>query len=72
MNTYIIPIADFKAFDTWIHVIKARSLEECKDKLIDDISDIYKLPNNLFYTDWLEECDKIDLCIGEVKDIDEI
>ena len=73
MNTYIVPIADFKAFDTWIVKFNAYSLEDCENRLMEYLCELdERLPCNIHYTDFLEECDKKDICIGEITDIEEL
>lgn len=73
MNTYLVPIADTEEFDTWIVKISAPSLEDCEDKLMEYLCDMYKnLPTSIHYTDFIEECDKQNICIGEIQDIEEL
>lgn len=73
MNKYVIPICDWKASDIWNEVISARSLEDCQDKLMDKLCDMYGfLDTRKDYSDFIEECDINDLLIGEITDIEEL
>lgn len=72
MNKYIIPICDCQEFTIDNHIITATSFEDCENKLMDELCDEYEfLPTNVHYTDFLKACDKHDICIGEIKDIEE-
>lgn len=73
MNKYIIPVADFKAFDVTLYTITANGYKDCEEKLMKKLCEVYEdLPFGIHYTDFLEECDKLDIIIGEITDIETI
>lgn len=73
MNKYIIPICDWQAGDIWNEVISVRSLEDCQNKLMDILCDMYDfLDTGQDYSDFIQQCDKCDLLIGEITDIEEL
>lgn len=73
MNKYIIPICDWQSADIWNEVISARSLEDCQNKLMDRLCDMYDfLDTGQDYSDFIEKCDTNDLLIGEITDIEEL
>lgn len=72
MNTYLIPIADIEAGETWIHKVNARSLEDCKEKLIEYFSSEYEIDFSLDWNEFINEFNDHDFLIGEIIDIEEI
>lgn len=73
MNKYVIPVVDYTATDIWNEVISARSLEDCQNKLMDRLCDMYDfLDTGQDYSDFIEQCDKSDILIGEITDIEEL
>lgn len=69
MNKYIIPYCDIDNSQVGNHIIAARSLADCEEKvmhLYEDYSDS---------DDWntfLDDLDKQNILIGEIKDIEEL
>lgn len=73
MNRYLVAIHDNDAWDTWIQPFMATSLEDCEYKLMDYLCDYCEdLPNNLHYSDFLEELDKQNISISSITDIEEL
>lgn len=72
MNTYLVSIADIEANETWIQKINARSLEECKEKLIEYLSTEYEIDFSLDWNEFISEISDNGFLIGEITDIEEI
>lgn len=69
MNKYIVPYCIIQRNKCDIYTIIARSLQECKDKimvLFEDYSDKDD------WNDFLQELDESDILLGEIKDIEEL
>lgn len=73
-NKYLIPICDIEAGNTWIHTIIAKSITECKEKLMAFLIEYYDDFDE--YSNYSEFVSKLDsehnILIGSIKDIDEI
>lgn len=73
MNKYIIPVADFHLFDVVLYKITANGYKDCEEKLMKELCEVYEeLPIGVHYTDFLDACDKCDICIGEITDLETI
>lgn len=72
MNKYIVPICDIEAGSVWIKTIMAKSILDCKDKLMDEITEHYGFDNIENYSEFISYLDSQDILIGEIKDIDEL
>ena len=70
MNKYLCPLADLQAGEVWNQVISATSLNDCKDKLTDFITNEYDLNPTDDWTDFVEECNANDILIGQIEDIE--
>lgn len=71
MNKYIIPISDFINKDVWNEIILARSINECKDKLMESLMENYEeLEESDSYKSFVKQCLKKDLIIGDITDIE--
>lgn len=69
MNTYIVPICDILDNKVYNKKIVANSLSECKDKLMEDFSDISESSD---YTDFVKDLRDNDFLIGKITDIEEL
>lgn len=69
MNTYIVPICDILDNKVYNKKIVANSLSECKDKLMEDFSDISESSS---YTDFVKNLRDNDFLIGKITDIEEL
>ena len=75
MNKYIIPICDIEVDSVWTEVILAKSLSDCRDKLMDIILENYTTINDNFqnYEEFVSILDsKYDIIIGDIRDIEEL
>lgn len=76
MNKYLIPICDIEAGSCWIHVIMAKSLNDCKEKCINYILDYYEFDDFDDSMDFASFHNKLNydynIIIGNITDIDEI
>lgn len=73
MNKYVIPICDIEAGSTWIHIIMAKSLTDCKEKLMTELIERYDFEDFSNYSEfvnWMDESQNI--LIGSITDIEEI
>lgn len=72
MNTYIVPVADISSDPyVWIEIIKARSLSDAQDKIIDRFVEEYELNYPIDWEDFITILYESNLIIGEIKDIEE-
>lgn len=69
MNTYIIPFSLNN--DVWIETIKAKSISEAQDKLMNRLSNDWDLDIPADWEDFLTVIDNDGFRIGELKDIEE-
>ena len=69
MNTYIIPLSLNN--DVWIETIKAKSISEAQDKLMNRLSNDWDLDIPADWEDFLAIIDNDGFRIGELKDIEE-
>lgn len=69
MNTYIIPF--YLNNDVWIETIKAKSISEAQDKLMNRLSNDWDLDIPADWEDFLAIIDNDGFRIGELKDIEE-
>ena len=73
MNKYIIPICDIQGGHVWNVIIMARTRNECQEKLMQSLIAQYELfDDTLTYREFVEEADKKDILIGDIKDIEEL
>lgn len=73
MNKYFVAVCDCQQFNMLYYSFMARSFEDAEDKLMSKVHNLCKkIPDDLSYTDFLKECDKNDICIGEISYIDEL
>lgn len=72
MNKYIIPICDIGYSKVYNMIISARSLAECKEKLITSIASKYDLDEVMDLNEFIKIADKSDILIGKIQDIEEI
>ena len=73
MNKYLIPICDIEAGSCWIHVIMAKCLIDCKEKLMNELIELYDFEDHNDYSEfvsWLDESQNI--LVGSINDIEEI
>lgn len=67
MNRYLIPYCKIKDSKVGNHIIAARSLNECKEKLMQIYEDYSDSDN---WNTFIKELDDQDVLIGEIKDIE--
>lgn len=67
MNRYLIPYCKIEDSKVGNHIIAARSLNECKEKLM-KIYENYSDSDN--WNQFIKELDDQDVLIGEIKDIE--
>ena len=73
MNKYIVPICDIQAGIIYNKKIIARSLEQCKEKILQYLLDEYDFVNDLSsYRETIKLLDEHDVLVGSIKDIEEI
>ena len=70
MNKYIIALADLQAGETWTEKISATSLSDCRDKLVDLITNEYDFESGSEWLDFVEQCNANDILVGEIEDIE--
>lgn len=69
MNTYIIPFSLDN--DVWIESVKAKSILEAQDKLMNRLSNDWELDVPVDWEDFLAILDNNGFRVGELKDIEE-
>ena len=74
MHNYIIPLCDDEHIP-WIKIIRGTDINDAKDKIIDYILNEYdfdgiKYP--LDYAGFVDKCRKLDIYIGNIREIDEL
>lgn len=69
MNTYIIPFSLDN--DVWIETVKAKSLLEAQDRLMNRLSHDWELDIPADWEDFLAILDNNDFHVGELKDVEE-
>lgn len=72
-SKYLIPICDIEAGSVWIKSVMAKSIPECKEKIMNYLIEYYDFDYDSDYSDfvkWLDESQNI--LIGKITDIDEI
>lgn len=73
MNKYIVPICDIQAGLIYNKKIIARTLEQCKEKLLQYFLDEYDFVSDLdSYRDTIKLLDEHDVLVGQIKDIEEL
>lgn len=75
MNKYIIPIFDSESYQIWIEKISAKSLDQCKDKIISKIADDFEIDelsefDSSEYEEFVEKACDYNLIIGDIEDIE--
>lgn len=69
MNTYIIPFSLDN--DVWIESVKAKSILEAQDKLMNRLSHDWELDIPTDWEDFLQILSNEMFLVGELKDIEE-
>lgn len=69
MNTYIIPFSLDN--DVWIETVKAKSLLEAQDRLMNRLSHDWELDIPADWEDFLAILDNNYFRVGELKDVEE-
>lgn len=69
MNTYIIPFSINN--DVWIESVKAKTILEAQDKLMNRLSYDWELDVPANWEDFLAILDNNEFRVGELKDIEE-
>lgn len=69
MNTYIIPFSLDN--DVWIETVKAKSLLEAQDRLMNRLSNDWELDIPADWEDFLAILDNNGFRVGELKDVEE-
>ena len=69
MNTYIIPFSLDN--DVWIETVKAKSILEAQDRLMNRLSHDWELDVPADWEDFLAILDNDRFHVGELKDIEE-
>lgn len=69
MNTYIIPFSINN--DVWIESVKAKTILEAQDKLMNRLSYDWELDVPADWEDFLAILDNNEFRVGELKDIEE-
>lgn len=69
MNTYIIPFSLDN--DVWIETVKAKSLLEAQDRLMNRLSHDWELDVPADWEDFLAILDNNGFRVGELKDVEE-
>lgn len=69
MNTYIIPFSIDN--DVWIETVKAKSLLEAQDRLMNRLSHDWELDIPADWEDFLAILDNNGFHVGELKDVEE-
>lgn len=69
MNTYIIPFSIGN--DVWIESVKAKTILEAQDKLMNRLSYDWELDVPADWEDFLAILDNNEFRVGELKDIEE-
>lgn len=72
MNKYIVPICDIEAGCVWNKVILAKSIPDCKDKLIEELIEYYNFDDFDNYNEFMSYLDDQNILVGNIKDIDEL
>ena len=69
MNTYIIPFSLDN--DVWIETVRAKSLLEAQDRLMNRLSNDWELDVPADWEDFLAILDNNGFRVGELKDVEE-
>ncbi len=69
MNKYVIPICDLNESKIYNLVLFAKSISDCKDKIINHFSD-KSIKDE--YDELVEDLDSKDILVGDIKDIEEL
>lgn len=69
MNKYIVPYCIIQDSFVGNRIINARSLQECKDKVMELFEDYSDKDD---WDDFLSELDEHDVLIGRITDIEEL
>lgn len=69
MNTYIIPFSIDN--DVWIETVRAKSLLEAQDRLMNRLSNDWELDVPADWEDFLAILDNNGFRVGELKDVEE-
>ena len=73
MNKYIIPVVDMEVGDDHLEIIHANSLEDCKDKLIDNLLTKYDfLDDDADYNKFVQKSFNEGIYICNITDIETI
>ena len=73
MNKYIIPVCNIDAGSVWNKVISAKSIIDCKEKLMAELIEYYdfeEFSNYSEFVSWLDENQNI--LVGNITDIEEL
>lgn len=70
MNTYIIPFSIDN--DVWIETVRAKSLLEAQDRLMNRLSNDWELDVPADWEDFLAILDNNGFRVGELKDVEEL
>lgn len=73
MNKYIIPVCDIDVGSVWNKVISAKSITDCKEKLMAELIEYYdfeEFSNYSEFVSWLDENQNI--LVGNITDIEEL
>ena len=70
MNKYIVPICDIQAGQVWNHIVMARTINECQDKIMETLIEKYDFEDSFTYREFIEFLDDHDILIGEITDIE--
>ena len=72
MNKYVVPICDIEAGSVWNKIILAKSIPDCKDKLIEELIEYYNFEEFDNYNEFMSYLDDQNILVGQIKDIDEL
>lgn len=70
MNTYAVPICDIDESEIWVKSIKARTIEEAKDKVINYIMSLYDIDFPLDWNEFIDETHNQNIYIGDIIDVE--
>lgn len=73
MNRYVIPICDLGETSVWNEVVLANSYSDCKEKLMESLSEDYEIPECNSYGEFYNLAFReYNILIGDITDIEEL
>lgn len=72
MNKYVIPVCDIDTGSVWNKVISAKSITDCKEKLMNELIEYYDLDDFSDYHEFIYWLNSQSILVGNITDIEEL